>query len=211
MKERKYVRFTRKKKKMNTFEYAHVPALLRTCYPIDVKLLRDEAERVRHHGVPSEHSDFPKEDYPKNIGWKMAKWTSSDGNNPIPRAIDIHLGNLINDMNLNKAERYSPRFYYLPALGGLPNHYDDNTTCGLNFLLVDDYVGVNIGGTMDGTVGGGKTTIKYSQGLLNTTLVHGVDNREHDAERILLKFSIFGTNFLKMCDLIPDKYKEGDI
>jgi len=72
--------------------------------------------------------------------------------------------------------------------------------------LSPQYHSVKIGGEIDGTVDGGED-VMYSQGVLDTTKVHGVDNREFNDERVLLKIGILHTSFRSVCNLIPDKYK----
>jgi hypothetical protein len=46
----------------------------------------------------------------------------------------------------------------------------------------------------------------YSQGVLDTTQVHGIDNRQCTEERVLLKISIFETPYQQVCKLIPEEY-----
>jgi len=204
---------------MNTF-------LMRTCYPVDTALLYKEAIRMRHYATESVHSKYPTwntdKDGVRNYAsrdssytpWKVSHYTDRDGVHTMsplntPPEIFVYLHTLIQNMNLNKCERISPRYYYLPGGKYLPNHSDDNTTCAVNFILSKDYVGVSIGGDMGAPMVEGAhygEQHHYSQGVLDTTQIHGIDNRECSEERVLLKISIFGTTYQQVCKLIPKEY-----
>jgi len=47
----------------------------------------------------------------------------------------------------------------------------------------------------------------YSQGVLNTQVLHSVDNTDGTYDRMLLKFSIFDFEYNTVVDSIPDKWK----
>ena len=191
---------------------------MRTCYSVDIPLLYKEAIRMKHYAAESVHSKHPTWNTNKDSGsytpWKVSHYTDKDGGytmSPLntPSDIFVILHTLIHDLNLDKCKRVSPRYYYLPGGQYLPNHSDDDTTCAVNFILSKDYVGVSIGGDMGAPIIKGAQygqTHMYSQGVLDTTQVHGIDNRQCTEERVLLKISIFETPYQQVCKLIPEEY-----
>ena len=184
-------------------------SLLHTSYPLDVSLFAAEGERMKEYATPSRERDRQKGWQPVESGLKVATYhhfANSDSEPRPPREIEDSINEMITELQIDKVDRWSPRYYYLPAGRYLPNYACDNTTCTINFLLSPQYHSVKIGGEIDGTVEGGED-VMYSQGVLDTTKVHGVDNREFNDERVLLKIGILHTSFRSVCNLIPDKYK----
>jgi hypothetical protein len=191
---------------------------MRTCYPVDIALLYKEATRMKQYATEAVHKKHPTWNTNKDSGsytpWKSSKYTDKDGVYTLsphntPSEIFDYLHTMIHELNLDKCERVSPRYYYLPGGQYLPNHSDDDTTCAVNFILSKDYVGVSIGGDMGAPIIEGAQygeQYHYSQGVLDTTQIHGIDNRECSEERVLLKISIFGTTYQQVCNLIPKEY-----
>ena len=174
---------------------------LRTKYPVDIELLTKEANRMREYAVPYCEHESP--------GWRMAKWTDADGTNPLPKEIEEYITKLATDMGFHGKAKYSPRIYYLLKGSSSFNHVDQATTAALNFILNTDQhkekVGVRFGGEYGGT--DGDEFISYTQGLLNTTQIHGINNVTEE-ERITFKLSFFEKTFEEICKMIPDEHKD---
>ncbi len=174
---------------------------LRTKYPVDIELLTKEANRMRDYAVPYCEHESP--------GWRMAKWTDADGTNPLPKEIEEYITKIATDMGFHGKAKYSPRIYYLLKGSSSFNHVDQATTAALNFILNTDghkeKVGVRFGGEYGGT--DGDEFISYSQGLLNTTQIHGINNVTEE-ERVTFKLSFFETPFEEICKMIPDEHKD---
>ena len=173
----------------------------RTKYPFDIELLTKEANRMREFAVPYCEHESP--------GWRMARWTEADGNNPMPEEIETYLTKVAKDLGFHDKVKYSCRIYYLIKGSSSCNHIDQTTTAALNIILnTNDHqnkVGVTFGGEYGGT--DYDEMITYNQGLLNTTLIHGINNVTEE-ERITFKFSMFDTPFEEVCKMIPEKYKD---
>ena len=78
----------------------------------------------------------------------------------------------------------SPRFYMLTKNTILRNHVDLNTKCSINHVIQGDKSPVAYADY---------GMFYYNTALLNTTLMHGVINK--DTDRILFKLSIFDETF----------------
>jgi hypothetical protein len=83
-----------------------------------------------------------------------------------------------------------PRFYWLQPHAVIPEHVDNGTLCGLNFILTDQASPITFG----------NKDYYYESILVDTTLPHSVKNNEH--ERIMLKISIFNETFEQVAEKI---------
>lgn len=171
--------------------------LLETSYPLPIPLIRDECLRMKKYSKPSLHRDHPTfqtSDY--NVGWNVFRWNDIQFNSiEIPYDIQNLFETLYDEMNVRQYKP-SPRFYYLPKGSYLPSHKDDGTQCSINFLLSETYNHITIE----------DSEVYYSQGVLNTQVTHGVSNVSGIEDRLLLKFSIFGSSFSDVCNSIPQRF-----
>jgi len=76
-----------------------------------------------------------------------------------------------------------PRFYWLEPNAIIPEHVDNDTLCGINFVLSDNPAPVNFSGK----------EYTYKVGVLDTTKMHSVVNGPD--ERVLFKISIFNEDY----------------
>lgn len=76
-----------------------------------------------------------------------------------------------------------PRFYWLQPNAVIPEHVDNGTLCGLNFILTGNASPITFG----------DTDYFYESILVDTTRPHSVTNNEH--ERVMFKISIFNETF----------------
>lgn len=76
-----------------------------------------------------------------------------------------------------------PRFYWLQPNAIIPEHVDNGTLCGINFILTDDASPIIFD----------NVEYFYESILVNTTVPHKVVN--NDKERIVFKISIFNETF----------------
>jgi hypothetical protein len=83
-----------------------------------------------------------------------------------------------------------PRFYWLQPHAVIPEHVDNGTLCGLNFILTDQASPITFG----------EKEYYYESILVDTTLPHSVNNNEH--ERIMFKISIFNETFEQVAEKI---------
>jgi hypothetical protein len=83
-----------------------------------------------------------------------------------------------------------PRFYWLQPHAVIPEHVDNGTLCGLNFILTDQASPITFG----------DKDYFYEAILVNTSLPHSVINNEH--ERIMFKISIFDETFEQVAEKI---------
>ena len=175
----------------------------RTCYPVDLPLLQGEAERMRGLStlLTSDEGEYQK--IAREVGWKVSQWSGPDGSNPPPYKVYEHIRQITRDMGLNKCKGSNVRFYYLPGGSYLPNHIDYGSTCALNFVLSEQYCPVLVEGELGKCDG---ISVMYSQGLLNTSRPHGVDNRSNTKSRVIINWSIKDTTYEEVCELIPQKY-----
>lgn len=150
--------------------------LIHLNYPLDMKSVQVYADY---------HKQFGEQYFDPRYQQTISDWVQY-------RVQDDYFNELMNDFGvLGKA-----RFYWLSPNANLPEHTDNNTTCSLNFIIGSDSPApVTIEGKQ----------YSYSQCLLNTTLLHGVDNGPE--ERVLLKISIFGTPYEEVVKMIPEEYK----
>lgn len=167
-------------------------------YPVSIPLLRDECLCMEQYSKPSLHKDHPTfQTVEHNVGWNVFRWNDIEFNSiRIPVNIQQVFDKLYSDLNIRHFNP-SPRFYYLPKGSYLPSHKDDGTQCSVNFLLSGNEESIIVEGDY----------YTYSQGVLNTQVLHSVDNTDGTYDRMLLKFSIFDFEYNTVVDSIPDKWK----
>jgi len=154
---------------------------------------------MKKYSKPSLHRDHPAfQTVEHNVGWNVFRWNDIEFNSiPIPLSIRDDFESLYDDLNIRQFNP-SPRFYYLPSGSYLPSHKDDGTQCSVNFLL---------SGTEESIIVEGEH-YTYTQGVLNTQVLHSVDNRDGSSDRMLLKFSIFDNVYSEVVDSLPQLYTE---
>jgi hypothetical protein len=80
------------------------------------------------------------------------------------------------------------RFYWLHPFTKIPEHIDNATLCGINFVLTENASPITFG-TID---------YHYKSIIVNTTIPHSVTNNEN--ERVLFKISVFDTTYEQMVE-----------
>jgi len=130
-------------------------------YDLDFDRMREIAKEAEEFAKHYEDDRYP--------GYDFYWWRISEYEHP-------ELKQIADDFGIE----YRPRFYWLSANYHLPPHVDNGTKCSINFVLSPNPAPVNVEGT----------DYFYTKGILNTSIMHSVQNEGHE-ERILLKFSIF--------------------
>jgi hypothetical protein len=133
-------------------------------YKIDKSRLLAEAENIKHTAVGYTDSRY--------TDLKMNDWL-----------VGHHSSEYVEKIMRDFGVEGKPRFYWLQPHTVIPEHVDNGTLCGLNFIL---------------TEGASPITIEnqdyyYESILVNTTVPHSVKNNEN--ERIMFKISIFNETF----------------
>lgn len=140
-------------------------------YPLDKELLLKEAQAIRHTAVGYTDSRYPgvtKDDW--LVGHHTSEYTQK----------------IMDDFGV----KGKPRFYWLEPYAVIPEHVDNGTLCGLNFILTDHASPITYG----------DKDYYYESILLDTTQPHSVTNNEH--ERIMFKISIFDETFEQVAEKI---------
>ena len=136
--------------------------LIHLNYPINKDILLLESDKARENAKPWEGgNDYKIED------WLVSYYTSD------------YIEKIMKELNIIG----KPRFFYQKSNFNLKPHKDFGTQCGVNILLSDDPVPINIEGV----------DYHYSQALINLQKEHSVVN--DSKERVLLKFSIPDKSF----------------
>jgi hypothetical protein len=136
--------------------------LIHLNYPINKDILLLESDKARESAKPWEGgNDYKIED------WLVSYYTSD------------YIEKIMKELNIVG----KPRFFYQKSNFSLKPHKDFGTQCGVNILLSDDPVPINIEGV----------DYHYSQALINLQREHSVVN--DSKERVLLKFSIPDKSF----------------
>lgn len=133
-------------------------------YPIDKQQLLSEAAQIKSRAVGYTDSRYPD--------LKMDDWL-----------VGHHTSEYVEKIMQDFGVVGKPRFYWLQPYAVIPEHVDNGTLCGLNFILTDDASPITFG----------DKDYYYQAILVNTTLPHSVKNNEH--ERIMFKISIFNETF----------------
>ena len=132
--------------------------LIHLNYPINKDILLLESDKARENAKPWEGGPNLHIDE-----WLVSYKPKSD-----------YISKIMKDLNIVG----KPRFYYMKPNFTLKPHKDFGTECGVNILLSDESVPINIEGV----------DYHYSQALINLKKEHSVVN--DGKERVLLKFSI---------------------
>ncbi len=133
-------------------------------YKIDKEHLLEEASRLKHLAVGYTDSRYP--------GMKMNNWLFAYCTSP-------YIDNILKDFGVEG----KTRFYWLQPFANIPEHIDNETRCGLNFILTDNASPITYQGV----------DYFYESALIDTTKPHSVTNNEH--ERIMFKVSIVNETF----------------
>ena len=143
--------------------------LIHLNYPINKDILLLESDKARENAKPWEGgNDYKIED------WLVSYYTSD------------YIEKIMKELNIVG----KPRFFYQKSNFSLKPHKDFGTQCGVNILLSDDPVPINIEGV----------DYHYSQALINLQKEHSVVN--DSKERVLLKFSIPDKSFEEVANEI---------
>jgi len=142
-------------------------------YKIDKQKLLSEADQVKDKAVGYTDSRYP------NL--KMDDWL-----------VGFHSSEYVDQIMKDFNVVGKPRFYWLQPHAVIPEHVDNGTLCGLNFILTD-YASPITFGNQD---------YLYESILVDTTKPHSVKNNEH--ERIMFKISIFNESFEQVAKKIKN-------
>lgn len=137
-------------------------------YPFDIEILKLYWDNQQFEGYTDKRYDKTLET------WRISR------SEMFPYAQEL--------CNLFNIKNGKPRFYMLEKNSILPMHTDLNTTCSLNIVLSDNPAPVKFE----------DREYTYKSCILNTTHMHGVENKGDDRE--LFKISIFDQSFDEMCE-----------
>ena len=136
--------------------------LIHLNYPINKDILLLESDKARESAKPWEGgNDYKIED------WLVSYYRSD------------YIDKIMKELNIVG----KPRFFYQKSNFHLKPHKDFGTQCGVNILLSDNPVPINIEGK----------DYYYTQALIDLQREHSVIN--DNKERVLLKFSIPDKSF----------------
>jgi hypothetical protein len=138
--------------------------ILHLNYEIDKNLLLAEAEKIKHQATGYTDSRYPD--------LKMNDWL-----------VGHHSSEYIEKIMQDFGVTGKPRFYWLQPYAVIPEHVDNGTLCGLNFILTEHASPITFG----------DKNYYYKSILIDTTKPHSVTNNEH--ERVMFKISIFDQMF----------------
>jgi len=140
-------------------------------YKIDKQKLLSEADQIKDKAVGYTDSRYPD--------LKMEDWL-----------IGSHSSEYVDQIMKDFDVVGKPRFYWLQPYAVIPEHVDNGTLCGLNFILTDQASPISFG----------EKDYYYESILVDTTLPHSVKNNEY--ERIMFKISIFNETFEQVAEKI---------
>ena len=145
-------------------------------YQIDRLKLLAESQAVKSKAVGYRDSRYPD--------LKMDDWL-------VGHHASAYADQIMKDFGITG----KPRFYWLQPYAVIPEHVDNGTLCGLNFILTDHASPITFG----------DKDYYYESILLDTTKPHSVKNNEH--ERIMFKISIFDETFEQVSNKIKKYIK----
>jgi hypothetical protein len=145
--------------------------VLHLTYNIDKQRLLKEARAIKDQAVGYTDSRYPD--------LKMDDWL-----------VGHHSSEYVEQIMKDFGIKGKPRFYWLQPHAVIPEHVDNGTLCGLNFILTDQASPITFG----------DKDYFYEAILVNTSLPHSVINNEH--ERIMFKISIFDETFEQVAEKI---------
>lgn len=140
-------------------------------YKINKEQLLFEASKIKHQAVHYTDSRYPD--------LKMNDWL-----------VGLHSSEYVEEIMKDFDIQGKPRFYWLQSYAVIPEHVDNGTLCGLNFILTENASPITFG----------NKDYYYKSILVDTTIPHSVKNNEH--ERIMLKISIFNETFKEVAEKI---------
>ena len=147
--------------------------ILHLNYNIDKKTLLTESVEAKKNAIPYTDSRYP--DLKLN-DWLVSHHTSD------------YVESVMSDLGISG----KARFYWLQPYAVIPQHVDNGTLCGLNFILTDNASPITFGD---------KDCI-YEAALVDTTVPHSVKNNEH--ERVMFKISIFNQRFEEVAEQLKN-------
>jgi len=140
-------------------------------YKINKEKLLKEAAQAKSNATGYTDSRYPD--------LKMEDWL-----------IGHHHSQYVNEIMDDFGIVGKPRFYWLQPYAVIPEHVDNGTLCGLNFILTDKASPITFG----------DKDYYYESILVDTTKPHSVKNNQH--ERIMFKISIFNETFEQVAEKI---------
>lgn len=150
--------------------------IIHLTYKIDKNKLLQEAARIKENAKGYTDTRYP------NL--KMDDWLVCHHNSD-------YVEQVMKDFGIDG----KPRFYWLQPYATIPEHVDNGTLCGLNFILTDNASPISFG----------NLDYHYESVLIDTTKPHSVKNNEH--ERIMFKISIFNETFEQVAKKIKKYIK----
>ncbi len=156
--------------KIFKFKYTMEP-VIHLNYKIDKQKLLDEASKIKSSATGYTDSRYPD--------LKMDDWL-----------VGHHTSEYIDQVMKDFGIVGKPRFYWLQPYATIPEHVDNGTLCGLNFILTNEASPIMFG----------DQEYHYEAILVDTTKPHSVKNNQH--ERIMFKISIFNESFEQVAEKI---------
>lgn len=147
--------------------------ILHLNYKIDKTILLAESIAAKKNAIPYTDSRYP------NL--KLNDWLVSHHSSDYVKKV-------MKDFGIDG----KPRFYWLQPYAVIPEHVDNGTLCGLNFILTDNASPITFG----------DKDYTYEAVLVNTSVPHSVKNNHH--ERVMFKISIFNQRFEEVAEKIKD-------
>jgi hypothetical protein len=146
-------------------------SILHLNYKIDKEILLAESVDARKNAIPYTDSRYP------NL--KLNDWL-----------VSYHTSDYVESVMKDFGISGKPRFYWLQPYAVIPEHVDNGTLCGLNFILTDNASPITFG----------DKDYLYEAALVDTTVPHSVKNNNH--ERVMFKISIFNKRFEEVAEQI---------
>jgi hypothetical protein len=140
-------------------------------YKINKTQLLLEAGQIKDQAISYTDSRYPD--------LKMDDWL-----------IGFHTSKYIDQIMKDFDIQGKPRFYWLQPYAVIPEHVDNGTLCGLNFILTENASPITFG----------NKDYYYESILVDTTIPHSVKNNQY--ERIMLKISVFNETFNEVAERI---------
>jgi hypothetical protein len=138
-------------------------------YQIDKLKLFAESQSVKNEAEVYTDPRYPGYEIP---GYLIKHYTSE------------YTTKIMNDLGVQGKSR----FYWLHPFTKIPEHIDNGTLCGINFVLTENASPITFG----------NIDYHYKSIIVNTTIPHSVTNNEH--ERVLFKISIFDTTYEQLVE-----------
>ena len=146
-------------------------SILHLNYKIDKEILLAESVDAKKNAIPYTDSRYPN----LKLNDLLVSYHTSD-----------YVESVMNDFGISG----KPRFYWLQPYAVIPEHVDNGTLCGLNFILTDNASPITFR----------DKDYLYEAALVDTTVPHSVKNNNH--ERVMFKISIFNQRFEEVAEQI---------